>query len=143
MDEFWGKLITGFITAFATLLVCLINNYYQNKRERASRDEAHKKAMDEMQSTYLNEIGKIKEDYTGQVANLHDSIADIKHSVEVMGNDQFHAIELVNKEIQILSAKQEAYNNLQTRTYNLEKDVTLHEEQIKVANHRIEDLERK
>lgn len=34
------------------------------------------------------------------------------------------------------------HNNLIERTYNLEKKAEVHEEQIKVANHRIEDLER-
>lgn len=37
----------------------------------------------------------------------------------------------------------EKHNSLVDRTYRLEQDVALHEEQIKVANHRIEDLERK
>lgn len=36
----------------------------------------------------------------------------------------------------------ERHNNLIDRTYRLEQDSALHEEQIKVANHRIDDLER-
>ena len=35
------------------------------------------------------------------------------------------------------------YNNLIERTFNLEKSAELQEEKIKVANHRIDDLERK
>ena len=35
------------------------------------------------------------------------------------------------------------HNNLIKRTYALEEKMSVHEEQIKVANHRIEDLERK
>ena len=34
-------------------------------------------------------------------------------------------------------------HNLIKRTYALEEKISVHEEQIKVANHRIEDLERK
>lgn len=45
--------------------------------------------------------------------------------------------------IEQLEKKQDKYNNLQERTYNLETKTELHEEKIKVANHRIDDLERK
>jgi hypothetical protein len=37
----------------------------------------------------------------------------------------------------------EKHNGLIERTYRLEQASALHEEQIKVANHRIDDLERK
>ena len=35
------------------------------------------------------------------------------------------------------------HNNVVERTYSLERKMEVQEEQIKVANHRIEDLERK
>lgn len=34
------------------------------------------------------------------------------------------------------------HNNLVERTYHLEEQAAVHEEKIKVANHRIDDLER-
>ena len=37
----------------------------------------------------------------------------------------------------------EKHNSLVEKTYKLEQASALHEEQIKVANHRIEDLERR
>ena len=45
--------------------------------------------------------------------------------------------------IEQLEKKQDKYNNLQERTYNLETKTQLHEEKIKVANHRIDGLEKK
>lgn len=45
--------------------------------------------------------------------------------------------------IEQLEKKQDKYNNLQERTYNLETKTELQEEKIKVANHRIDDLEEK
>lgn len=42
-----------------------------------------------------------------------------------------------------LEEKVDKHNNLIERTYILEKQQALTEEEIKVANHRIEDLERK
>ncbi len=40
-----------------------------------------------------------------------------------------------------LEKKQDKHNSVIERTYALEEKVALHEEKIKVANHRIDDLE--
>lgn len=50
-------------------------------------------------------------------------------------------IALIEYKIEELSKKVEKHNNLIERTYELEKEARLHDEQIKVANHRIADLE--
>ena len=43
--------------------------------------------------------------------------------------------------IEQLEKKQDRHNAVIERTYKLEETVALHEEKIKVANHRIDDLE--
>lgn len=50
---------------------------------------------------------------------------------------------LTNYRLEQLEKKVEKHNNLVDRTYSLEERITLNEEKIKVANHRIEDLEEK
>ena len=45
--------------------------------------------------------------------------------------------------IEQLERKQDKHNAVIERTYRLEEAVALQEEKIKVANHRIDDLERK
>ena len=45
--------------------------------------------------------------------------------------------------IEQLEIKVDKHNNLVERTYGLEQHVSLCEEKIKVANHRIEDLEKR
>ena len=45
--------------------------------------------------------------------------------------------------IEQLEKKQDKHNAVIERTYRLEKEVELQAEKIKVANHRIDDLERK
>ena len=52
-------------------------------------------------------------------------------------------IALIEYKIEELTKKVEQHNNLIERTYELEKEASLHDEQIKVANHRIADLESK
>lgn len=51
------------------------------------------------------------------------------------------ANKLTNYRIQQLEKKVEKHNNVIERVYNLEKQEAVIEEEIKVANHRIEDLE--
>ena len=45
--------------------------------------------------------------------------------------------------IEQLEKKQDKHNAVIERTYRLEEAVMLHEAKIKVANHRIDDLERR
>ncbi len=52
-------------------------------------------------------------------------------------------IEIIDYRLSELSEKVEKQNSLIDRTYALEQSMALQEERIKVANHRIEDLEEK
>lgn len=49
---------------------------------------------------------------------------------------------LTNYRIEQLEKKVEKHNNLITRTYKLEQEFAVMDEKVKVANHRIEDLEK-
>lgn len=49
---------------------------------------------------------------------------------------------LTNYRIEQLEKKQEKYNNLIERTFRLEERDQVHEEKLKVVNHRLDDLER-
>ncbi len=48
---------------------------------------------------------------------------------------------LTNYRIAELEKKVEKHNQVVERVYNLEKNDAVHKEEIKVANHRIDDLE--
>ncbi len=50
---------------------------------------------------------------------------------------------LIAYRLEELEKRVEAHNNLVERMYQVEERTELQEEKIKVANHRIEDLERK
>ncbi len=50
---------------------------------------------------------------------------------------------LISYRLEQLEDKVNKHNNLIERTYRLEEKAALHEEKLKVANHRIEDLESK
>ena len=50
---------------------------------------------------------------------------------------------LIEYKLDELTKRVDKHNSVIERTYNLEKLTELQEEKIKVANHRIDDLERK
>ena len=77
--------VTALISGVVTLIVCMVNNHYQQDKTRT----------------------------------------------------------LVEYRLSQLEKKVDKHNNLIERTYKLEEEMTLHEEKLKVANHRIEDLEKK
>lgn len=54
---------------------------------------------------------------------------------------QKETVNLVLYRLEQLEKKQDKYNNIIFRTYELEKSEAVLEEEIKVANHRIDDLE--
>ena len=66
-----------------------------------------------------------------QIANL-EKIFDMKVA---------NLKEIFLEKIKELTDKQDKHNNLIERTFACEKDISLIKEQIKVENHRIEDLE--
>ena len=55
----------------------------------------------------------------------------------------FSGTKLMSYRIEQLEKKVEKHNSVVERTYKLEQDYAVVNEQIKVANHRIDDLERK
>lgn len=84
------------ISAGAALLVCLINNYYMDKRRR------------------------------GQVET------------------EFEVLKAtITAEIQALTREVEKHNNVIERVYRLETKANVFDEKMKVANHRLDDLEKK
>lgn len=52
-----------------------------------------------------------------------------------------HKMGVIEKSIVSLEEKQNKHNSIIERTYCIERDVEVLKEQIKVENHRIEDLE--
>ena len=49
---------------------------------------------------------------------------------------------LTNYRLEQLENRVNNHNNLIERTYKLEEEIKVHDEKIKVANHRIDDLEK-
>lgn len=79
---------------------------------------------------------------TGIVAILVCVINNVVQGV-ISRRKHNETITLIEYRLNELSKKVDKHNSVIERTFELEKQMELHEEKIKVANHRIEDLERK
>ena len=60
----------------------------------------------------------------------------------VSGKQHDKTIALVEYRLNQLERKVDAHNNLVERMYEAEESIKLNEERIKVANHRLDDLEK-
>lgn len=146
--------ISAIIGAVLSIIVCLLNNYYKQKSEEKNREEreqakndATKKQIEDLQVTYLDEILKIKEDYSDQITDLktdvYSKFQELQSVLTTSVSDTKHQYEMIKMEIKVLQEKQDKYNHLQERTMALETTTKIQEEQLNFTNRRIEDLEKK
>lgn len=76
------------------------------------------------------------------VLSHKSTIATLEKNSELADQQIKGEIGVVNEKIEELSRRVEKHNNVVERTYELERRADVAEEKIKVANHRIDDLER-
>lgn len=117
--------ITTIISVLGSLLVAFGTWNISMKQMR-------KKEHDEIMTT-LNEH---KEASAKEIRSLQDDISQVNSTVQTQ-------IALIEVKIDTLSDRVDKHNNLIERTYKLEQDSAIHSEKISVANHRIDDLEKK
>lgn len=82
----------------------------------------HDKQIEKLENAFYNTVEDLKNDF-------YTKFRDCQNAV----NEHFKRVE----------KKQDFHNKVIERTYILERRTDVQEEQIKVANHRIEDLERR
>lgn len=125
-------LITGIVSAGGSLLGFVAN-------ERARRDkmeESHKKKLEEVTQTLQDTMTDMRTEYLKRIDDVEKAIA----KSESMYHQTTSVIDL---KIESLERAQNKHNNLIERMYKLEEATAVQTEQIKVANHRIDDLENK
>lgn len=88
----YSDVIEAIITGAVAIVVCMINNYFQQRRSEEQNDKT---------------------------------------------------IALIDYKLTELTKRVDKHNNTIERTYRLEEQMAIQEEKMKVANHRIEDLEKK
>ena len=109
------------ITQVGAILIASGGLYFGAKKDREKTREMMSK-----------DIQDLKNDLTDMGANLQNKISVIELQLAHTRDD-----------LNTLSARVEKHNNVIERVYRCEDTDKLLDEKIKVANHRIDDLERK
>ena len=139
-DNIITAIITGAVAVVTTMITATVTYRLSVKKDRNEQVAAvkselikyHEKNCDEIKEIRENDLRKLGDSFTEMGANLQQKIAIIELSLEHTRQD-----------ITTLSNRVEKHNGVIERTYRLEDNDKLLDEKIKVANHRIEDLEKR
>lgn len=139
-DNVITALITGAVAIVTTMITATVTYRLSSKKDRDTQVAAvkaelikyHEKNRDEIRDIRQNDLREIRDDVTQMGANLQSQISLIELTLKHTHED-----------VVTLSNRVEKHNGVIEKTYRLEDNDKLLEEKIKVANHRIDDLERK
>lgn len=123
MNTEYIPILNTLITSAISLVVAFGTWHITMKKDREKQTE-------EVKQLLMNH----REEYLTGIRSVQDDITKVQSTVQ----NQVGIIEL---KIDTLSDRVEKHNGVIERTYALEQRSAVQEEQIKVANHRIEDLE--
>lgn len=116
-------IITTLITAVSTLLVTFVTCYFTIRKDREKQVEEIKGILNKHREEYLSGIRDVQDDITHVNSTVQQQIA------------------IIELKIDTLSERVDKHNSVIERTFKLEQQTAVHEEKIRVANHRIDDLE--
>lgn len=131
-------IISGIASSFAAILV-FVNNEKTRKQALA---EMHTTELKNTERAIQQNLDSTREDCINTINKLNERMENIEDNISELKAEYQSKTAIIELQIANLEKKQAVHNNLISRTYALESNQKLHEEQIKVANHRIEDLER-
>lgn len=118
-----------------TFIGTIYGHYRVSKDSREKTTQAVKDEMKEAIQAVKDEMRGVREESQAKDEEMHAEILLFKQETA-------SGLELVRKDIETLSRHVEKHNGVIERTYELEKAQELTDEKIKVANHRIDDLEK-
>ncbi len=118
----------GIVALIVAALSFAATIYGHIRVSRDSRDKTVQAVKDELRG--------VREESQAKDEEMHAELLLFKQ--ETTGG-----LELIRRDIGTLAQRVEKHNNVIERVFKLEQDSAVQEEQIKVANHRIDDLEKK
>lgn len=135
-------------TGIAAALIASIGSFQlSTKKDREQQRKDLKAELNAYYNMNREEIEKIKQ---GDLKEIREDITQTREDITQMGASLQQKIAIVElnqshmrEDVVVLSNRVEKHNGVIERTYRLEDNDKLLEEKIKVANHRIDDLEKK
>lgn len=146
-DNIITAIITGAVAIVTTMITATVTYRLSAKKDKDEQVAAvkaelikyHEKNRDEIRDIRQNDLGEIRKDITETRDDITQMGANLQNKISLLELQQVHTRE----DIGTLSTRVEKHNGVIERTYRLEDNDKLLDEKIKVANHRIEDLEKR
>lgn len=113
---------------------------------KKSLNNAHKYAqdsLDEMKSEIMESIKEQRDLIQKDKTDYIDGIQEVKASITEMSGVYQQTVAIIEIKIDNLEKKQDLHNSVISRTYELEKQVSLLDNREKVSEHRLTDVENK
>lgn len=130
MDGIWTALITGSVTLITSITSSILVFKSETKKTQANQEAKQQAQIDELRKMLVDH----KKEYMSEIEDVKDSITQMQAVYQ-----QNTAI--INLKIDALEKKQDQHNGLISRMYGVESSQKLLEEQLKVSNHRLSDVE--
>lgn len=127
---------TALISAASAIVVCLIESRTSRKKQNDQFMKEHLESLDAIKKDYNEGLNSLRQELREVKSDLNSTLSDLKYRTE-------QSIGIIDLKISELEKKQDKHNSVIERTFHLEQNVAVIQEQIKVGNHRIEDLEKK
>ena len=120
MDSAYIPVLNTVITSIISLLVAFGTWYVTMRKDREKQTAEVIEKLNEHRTEYLGRIGEVK-----------DMVKEVQHKTDLTDQKMDTLTDRVNK-----------HNHFMERLAEVEQTTAVQTEQIKVANHRIEDLEK-
>lgn len=139
-------IIIALISLASGLGIALVTQRHTDKRHtediKADEDKDLNTHMAEMEKRHQSEIEEIKKDYQNNLKTISDRIDRLSDLVLEMKACVQQSQATIELRIDSLEKKTDKHNSVIERTFKLEERASVVEEQIRVANHRLTDLEK-
>jgi len=130
MDGIWIALITGAVTLITSITSSILVFKSETKKTQANQEEKQQKQIDDLREMLVDH----KKEYMSEIEEVKDSITQMQAVYQ-------QSTAIINLKIDSLEKKQDQHNGLISRMYGVESSQKLLEEQLKVSNHRLSDVE--
>lgn len=120
----------AYIPVLNTIITSLISLFVAFGTWHVSMKKDREKQMDEVKDMLMDH----REEYLSGIREVQDDITQINATVQ-------NQISIIDVKLDTLSDRVERHNQVIDRTYALERQTALHDEQIRAAQHRLDNLE--
>lgn len=130
------SIIIALISGGVTLIGAVLSFIATSKKLQKESEKAQQEQIDSLRKDINKKLDDHRSEYLHEIGDVKQKITDTKIEYE-------KTVIKITGQIDNLTEKVNRHNNLVERMYAVEQATAVQTEQIKVANHRIEDLENK